>query len=426
MFWPDVYLEQGHWLPTVVWANGLKKLGHTVKYMGIEDCASVVAPFGYTVDAGSYHVVFSDLYPLGYTRSNQGSISERWKPDHVFAIAQGALDELFLGNNKPDLLVSGYFTSLESLCIHYRYDIPFVITTTYLRHPQDDPAIRALQNLMAFPRAVALQLMRDVIGDHWKTIYDSYEIEDFVKPLENVDELIPCPRDFEFSHYAHGDLVHFVEPCISPLEDGRINKYATTYDAVSDELKKQTSAFFNSLTTGKSCIFASAGSQVQDYEQKAERLFGALIDMMNSPQMANYHLILSVGPKLIQKDWGTSDKYTVVSWAPQRALLERAQTVAAFIHGGLATIKECIYFNKPFVILPLGKDQVDNALRLREKGIANMAYVDRVDADSLLLALSKARTDTWMANRRGKMGAVFGKLEDTDKPGLQILLDNLA
>mgnify|MGYP000884140711 CR=1 FL=1 len=35
LFWPDVYKEQGHWLPTFVWAKDLYNLGHTVAYMGL-------------------------------------------------------------------------------------------------------------------------------------------------------------------------------------------------------------------------------------------------------------------------------------------------------------------------------------------------------------------------------------------------------
>ena len=34
LFWPDVYKEQGHWLPTLKWAEDLSKLGHSVEYMG--------------------------------------------------------------------------------------------------------------------------------------------------------------------------------------------------------------------------------------------------------------------------------------------------------------------------------------------------------------------------------------------------------
>lgn len=411
LFWPDVYLEQGHWLPTVVWANGLKQSGdYIIEYMGIRDCAAVVKPFGYVEsptgsDKGKYHVIFEDLYPLGYTRMCQSSINERWKPDHIFAIAAGALNSIFQSASKPDLLVSGYFTSLESLLIHYLYDVKIVTTTTYLRHPQDDPAMRAIQNLMGFPRPVARKLMKSVLKDKWN---DSMEIEDFVKPLELVNELIPCPREFEFNHYQHGDLVHFVEPCITPYEGG------------------SSSDFWSKIPGDKKLIFATAGSQVQDYEKKAEHLFGQLIDMMNNPQMDGYHLIIGAGPKLSKKSWGTSSLYTVANWVPQREILENGRTSLAFIHGGLATIKECVYYNVPFVILPLGKDQMDNGLRLRQNGIAPIAYAERADSNSLLLSANKVIHDSWMAAKRKKMSDVFKQQENTVKPGLQVLLRGLS
>ena len=41
LFWPDVYKEQGHWLPTLKWADALHNAGHTVRYMGILDCKGI-------------------------------------------------------------------------------------------------------------------------------------------------------------------------------------------------------------------------------------------------------------------------------------------------------------------------------------------------------------------------------------------------
>lgn len=411
LFWPDTYLEQGHWLPTVVWANGLKAAGHNVSYMGIRDCASVVQPFGYKenptdFDNGRYHVVFEDIYPLGYTRANQAEFGRRWKPDHVFAIANGVLDALFLGAQKPDLLVSGYFTALESLLLHYKYGVPFALSTTYLRHPQEDPAIRAIQNLLSFPRPVARKLMQSVMGSAWDP---SLEIEDFVNPLETVDELIPCPSDFDFNTYKHGAHVRYVEPCITPNESS------------GDE-----AAFWNRIPSVPKWIYATAGSQVQDYELKAEHMFSQLIDMMNSPQMDGYHLILGVGPKLAKKkDWGHSLRYTVASWVPQRTILQHSNTKLALIHGGLATIKECIYFKTPFVVVPMGKDQMDNSLRARRTGIANLANADTIDLASLLNVVNKTLSDPWMAARRDDMSAIFHR-EEERKLGLGVLLSRLA
>ena len=411
LFWPDVYLEQGHWLPTIVWANGLKANGHNVDYMGIRDCAAVVQPYGYTPDPGAgdqgkYTVVFEDIYPLGYTRRNQAAFGQRWKPDHLFAIASGALDGLFTGPQKPDLLVSGYFTALESLILHYKYGVPLVLTTTYLRHPQEGPATRALQNLLGLPRAVSRKLMESVMGSAWNP---AFEIEDFVKPLEAVEELLPCPVDFDFPTYKHAATVHHVEPCITP-------------DAPSGD----ENAFWSRIPADKKLIYATAGSQVQDYELKAEHLFSLLIDMMNSPQMENYHLILGAGPKLAEKkDWGASLRYTVASWVPQRSILRADRTMVAVVHGGLATLKECIYFDRPFVVVPMGKDQMDNSLRARKTAIGSLTNADAIGSDSLLNLVVKTISDPWMKGRRRGMSEIFRREEDL-KPGLALLLSKLA
>ena len=59
LFWPDVYKEQGHWLPTFVWAKELINRGYQVSYMGIQDCKSLVESFNKDIQ---YHEIFEKLY----------------------------------------------------------------------------------------------------------------------------------------------------------------------------------------------------------------------------------------------------------------------------------------------------------------------------------------------------------------------------
>ena len=89
LFWPDVYKEQGHWLPTLKWAQDLHDSegdDYTVSYMGISDCKSVIDSY----DNGSGHFLFqtilSNMYPKGYTTKSASDPNERWKTWHVWAI----------------------------------------------------------------------------------------------------------------------------------------------------------------------------------------------------------------------------------------------------------------------------------------------------------------------------------------------------
>lgn len=459
LFWPDVYKEQGHWLPTLKWAEDLSKLGHSVKYMGILDCQGVVDAYPIkntndTLVSIPFSPIFQNIYPLGYTTECHTSPNERWRPDHIWAIAYSALGEdlenyrdklnndlfedaqaffnLFNENNqeniKPDLLVSGYFTSLESLLIYKIYGVKVVISTTYLRHPSEDPAMRAIQNLMAFSPTEYFKLVNlcrygelkqaalaagedsvDLLQD------PEVEMEDFVSDLETFDELIPCPREYEYSHYNPGEKVHYVEPCI--LDRDLQSSASSQWD---DNLLNEQ--YYPKL------IFVTAGSQVLDYEGKARHLFHCMCEAMRSAELSDYHLVLGVGSKLINDyEWTEFKKQpniTFASWVPQRAILASSNLKFALIHGGLATIKECVYNNKKFLILPLGKDQIDNALRLRKYGIDNTVPVENISPKILIDAIVNLESDRKTIQNLDKLSEVF-QAEEAACHGTQVLLDNL-
>lgn len=458
LFWPDVYKEQGHWLPTLKWAEDLSKLGYSVKYMGILDCQGVVDAYPIknsndTLVPIPFSPIFRNIYPLGYTTECHTS-NERWRPDHIWAIAYSALGEdlenyrdklnkdlfedaqaffnLFNENNqenvKPDLLVSGYFTSLESLLIHKIYGVKVVISTTYLRHPSEDPAMRAIQNLMAFSPTEYFKLVNLCMYGNLKQAAlaageDSVdllqdpeiEMEEFVSDLETFDELIPCPRDYEYAHYNPGEKVHYVEPCI--LDRDLESSASSQWD---DNLLNEQ--YYPNL------IFVTAGSQVLDYEGKARHLFHCMCDAMRSAELSGYHLVLGVGSKLINDyEWTEFKKQpniTFASWVPQRTILASSNLKFALIHGGLATIKECVYNNKKFLILPLGKDQIDNALRLRKYGIDNTVPIENISPKILIDAIVNLESDRKTIQNLNKLSEIF-QAEEVAYHGTQVLLDNL-
>lgn len=429
LFWPDVYKEQGHWLPTFVWAKELLQEepegSYEVSYMGIPDCKSLVGWFNKDIQ---YHEIFNKLYPLGYTDFSHTTPQGRWKPEHVLRIINGELDDIFTGNNKPDVLVSGYFTSLESLIIHYKYGVKVVISTTYLRHPENDPAMRAVQNLMAYPDSVKQSIIKLFINeDIYSTNQPRREelMDEFVAPLTTFNELIPCPKEFDYQHYVHGSLVHYVEPCMTPLLDDETNDNNLghgdqsndenqNFDSQTDTLKQYWDRFLEEMEqNNQKIIFATAGSQILDYGKKAEHMFDELIRMMDASQMKDCHLLLSVGEKLLRtRTWDIPDNVTVAGWVPQRLILSSGNVHCAFIHGGLATIKECIYFGVPFVIAPMGKDQLDNALRLRENGIDNMIDIETSRSDTYLYSINKVRTDFRIKNNLKKLQYIFKESEE--------------
>ncbi len=465
LFWPDVYKEQGHWLPTLKWADGLHNAGHSVNYMGILDCQGIIDSYREgNAKSGKYTFlsIFPNMYPEGYTTESSSDPNERWKTWHIWAIlysqyfalkdASGAIadgnivfnlpenarmpnEELVedaksiwkaLQIAKPDLLVGGYFTSLESLLIHRIYNINIIISTTYLRHPQDDPAIRARVNLQSFSKPELHKIIN--MAEYGVVSTEApaeMTLQQFTQPLETFNELIPCPREFEYDHYKHGPLVHYVEPCITK----ELDHSTPSLDSDGNEIvwrdgKDEKGQFKKGVIDNESnIIFVTAGSQVLDYEDKAKNLFHSMCKAMQSPQLHDCFLIIAAGSKLVNSlEWKDYDKKKILiaSWVPQRELLSDGNIKCAIIHGGLATIKECVYFNRKFVINPLGKDQIDNALRLKHLGIDNMLSMANVNPNSLLDIINRVTSDYRLEAKLKRLSAVF-EARECEQPSLSVI-----
>jgi UDP:flavonoid glycosyltransferase YjiC (YdhE family) len=405
LIWPDIYREAGHWLPCVTLAKTLIDAGHTVRFMGIEDCRAIVAPYGATFDA-----IFPSIYPPGHSFENRlEPLNQRWKPHHLLPITRGELDAQFSGSNKPDLLIGGYFTGLETLLLHRKYGVKFALITTYLRHPDDDPAIFAKRKLLNMPEAVAQLMMDSVVPPEARGI----SIEDFVVPLQNAKEMIPCPRQLDYTDpdWVHRAQVTYVEPMIV-----RQHLAGGTIQIPADEAV--------TVPQGKRVIYATSGSMVQDYEPRARLFFKALIAMMQAQGMSDYLLVIAAGAKLatqLRKEYsganGLPTNVLLRDWISQLDILGVAD--AAFIHGGLATVKESIWEQVPIIIVPHGKDQMDNARRIQRTGVGVVAEILDLDPQDLRTLLTKATSSTWIRQNLIKLQAVLATEEN--KPAAQKL-----
>lgn len=420
MIWPDIYKEQGHWLPCINLANSLKGAGHTVQFMGIPDCESIIAPYVSGANFPTYFkTILASVYPYGHTLENKlEPRDQRWKPAHLLPLTgdplatppkPGALEALFTGPNKPDLLIGGYFTGLESLILYWKYGVRLAIITTFLRHPADDPAIHAKTKLIYMPRAVSQTIIDRSVPANLRGM----SIDQFVGPLEAAEEIIPCPQDFDFKDpdWVHGTRVHYVEPMI-PRDslDGSGTKPSDT---------SQVPAVDPPNTPKTRLIYATSGSQVQDYEVQARQFFLSLIEMTKTQGMENTHLVLAVGDKLHAQlliEFGQdvnavspppigNGKVHIFPWVSQLDIVKRADVV--FIHGGLATIKESIAENVPIVIVPHGKDQYDNAMRIQRSGVGLVADTRDLSPESLRKLLTEAVSSLVLKRKLARMKDIF-------------------
>jgi UDP:flavonoid glycosyltransferase YjiC (YdhE family) len=408
--WPDIYKEQGHWLPCINLAKSLKDAGYTtVDFMGIPDTQPIVAPYGFP-----FTTVLGNIYPAGYSLENKlEPVDQRWKPHHLMPIVRGALNNVFQpqSGSAPNLLISGYFTALETLMISRKYNIPFVIITTFLRHPEDLPSLHAKTKLLYMPKAVAQALIDGVVGP----ANAGMTIDEFVAPLDaaNRPEIIPCSKEFDFvdADWVHRKTTSYVEPMILRTPIPPASPIAPLV-----------------IPAGTRLIYGTSGSQVQDYEFRARVFFKNLISMMQTQGMDQYTLVLAVGAKLLAQlnmEYGVDVNQSklppnvrLFDWVSQLDIMAAADVV--FMHGGLATIKESIWEEVPIVIVPLGKDQMDNALRIKRTGVGVAAEVADLSPNDLRKLFTKATSSTWIRQNLTRMKGIFAAAE-TAKPSINII-----
>lgn len=75
--------------------------------------------------------------------------------------------------------------------------------------------------------------------------------------------------------------------------------------------------------------------------------------------------------------------------------------------------------------LSYGKDQIDNALRLRKYGIDNTVPIEKIGPKILIDAIMKLKSDRKTLQNLKKLSDVFQDVE-TESPGTRVLLDNLT
>jgi UDP-N-acetylglucosamine:LPS N-acetylglucosamine transferase len=371
----------------------------------------------------TYHLVFGDYYPVGYsTLAAQKPEEARSRIDHCQRIAQGDEElEDIISTFNPQLIIAGYFIALEALLVKYCYDIPFIITTTFLRHPDEDPAIASIRFLTYHAPEISLKLMNTAdplaTSKNYTGTLESYRA--FVEPMENESmELITCPEILDYPEAA-AKITGRIESEYPETATSMICHY------IEPSIVKESDTGFDPGAKYK-VVFATAGSRVRDYLESARRLFKILERMIGISGMENRYLNLAVGHDL-QEDFLNKKRIRIApGWASQTADLPNAKS--AVVHGGLATIKECIFYGVPPIIVPLGKDQMDNAQRILLHKVGVLAMLDTLDEFKIAKAILDAENDPDVRKNIQKMRAAFIAMENSP-PSVAIInqfLDDLT
>lgn len=397
---------KGHLLPTFGTAQEFLERGHRVGYAVIPDLEETVWQGGFEVVS-----IFQDLYPAGTLARLKGGqspletdgLSDHWEP-----LLEGFLDEQIRAW-KPDLIIASYFIPLEALILHVRYDLPMAILTPYLRPALLSPAELALEKLIK-AETMGFKLLEVAMAKG----QNIRKMRQLVEPLDDFPELICCPPEFDVSTVDRGPRVHYIGPSMRLGRGGVANP--------------ERDAFLHGLTGdlagGKSLIYASLGSEIETYREVGARFFSQLFELAGSKMGENLFFLVSLGSCFEHSRLGeVPANVRVCHWVPQMAILERA--VAAMTHGGLGTIKECIWHGVPMVVLPVGRDQPENADRVRHHQLGKVVDVEEMTTVDLANALRQVLEEETISQAVGNMKDLFRRREE-QRIGVRLLEEILS
>lgn len=347
-------LEDGHLLPTFPLADSLKRANHEIVYLTFLDCEALIRKMGF-----DFYPLFQDHYPKGFKEIYKELVSNddhRGFDKHLIDFSNGSFDKT-LATLQGDVFIVSSFLTIEALFLHYKYNLKPVILSPRLYDVNDPLCDICASEIIILPADESMHLL-DLVGT-MKLKHSSFQ--DLVSPLATFMHLILCSKDFEKSTINH-------------------NKQ-TTYIGCGG-LHRQSQAGWAELADRK-VIYASMGSQAYMYGDKLTRLYSKLVALMSREEMKEYHLVFSMGNSdlYIRVD-SPAANITLAKWVDQPAIL--MQSCLAIVHGGLNTIKECIYASTPMVVIPGARDQPINAERVEEHGIGTVIDIVTISGDDLM------------------------------------------
>jgi len=361
---------EGHIYPTFGLAHSLRNAGHSITYLSVPANERMIGRQGFEVSA-----ILHDPMPPG--------------------IIQGGLDTFF-DRSKPDLLVINIFLLAEALILHYRYKIWPVILTPYLPFPGSPMTHQCTGSIGEKKASEAVQIVE------YLQSFGKRSTDDILRPVSRFPELVLCPRELETNPLPGKRNSYYIQP------------------SIHSDLSSESELRSAGLPEHKKILYASLGSNAGTYENKMRvRFYKTIINTIVKLEIPNIHLVMAVGRGFDTTILGDlPGNVTVVDWAPQVAVLKTA--TLAIIHGGLGSIKECIYCGVPMIAIPMGYDQYQNGEMIRTLRLGITRRTEEITGEILLSDIRHILEDQKIKENIGKMQQLFTDIE-ASQPGTRII-----
>lgn len=342
---------ESHFIPTISIAESIKHDNRKVAYIGFPCLKDAVEAKGY-----EYTLI------EGCTDEAIQKLKREHKFDELEMAFKCIHSELKkkIATLKPDMVLFHisrfdiFFLPIYSLGISYMtYDMSFGKVDFSLNLPPSTSSIVPI-GFWDFRAAFAWwsRLVRKVKELRWFELRIKYPYAEInrVKEIEKLKWRF-CIDGF----YLNGSHIKFAPGQIEFRKESEVY-----YAGLCVKNENNRDEKIASKVTEKQFIYCSLGTMSNRY-MKAREFLNCLIKVMRRhPEIS---LMISMGRKnetFLSKE--VSANITIIDYVNQREILKKADLVIT--HGGAGTIKECIYYEVPMIVVPSSYDQAGNAAKV--------------------------------------------------------------
>jgi len=422
--------EEGHLNPSFRLARGLRERGHQVLYLAFEDLRDRILSEGF-----EFVPLFPDVYPAGLLQRQRSRLSQarglrqilselRDSAAHTRSYfsrwTDGSADRL-LASIDPDLVVADSMAPFMALTAHGAKR-PAVLLNVVLPSEQaisvppcDSPRIPLrgladrLRTTLGWKRYLLRKRLRkqalrwlgcdeDLPGAILRIARragfstDRVDLRTSMGPALRMPEIVLCPRELDFPHAEMPDR-HYVEPAI--------------------DLERSGGEFpWHLLDPAKTLIYCAMGSQ-SHRSGEAGGIVRAAIEAVRGRE--DWQLVVVTGAGAGDSPAGEPSNVIRTERAPQLEILRKAALMIT--HGGLGSVKECVYFGVPMIVFPLMRDQPGNGARVVHHGLGAWGILA---PETLRMEIERVLADGALQARMRIFSQRFQALE-RERPSLNIL-----
>lgn len=309
---------------------------------------------------------------------------------------------------RPDLVVTS-FTALGAMIAAEARGLPFDVLIPNI-YPMPAAGIPPM-GMGLRPATGPLGGLRDRLANRLSTRV----IERFALPGLNATRsaygLKPVSQIWDQVHHARRELV---------LTSGAFDFPGTFRDntryvgPVLDDPEWANEPDWPRPADDAPLVLVAMSSTFQDQTAVLQRILDALAEL---PVRG----LLTTGPALDPEELHAPPNVTIVDSAPHHLVLREAALVVT--HGGHGTVVKTLAAGLPLLILPHGRDQPDNAVRVTSRG-AGLALPRTAGTKRIRTAVHRLLDNPEYAAAAAKIGAAIG--EDADSGQIVTELETIG